>query len=212
MGIKIFLGGGGDEKQAREIDDLYGQTVGQGAKILYIPVAWTNPNEFDSCLVWFRKAYARFEFQIEMLTDLNGVQIDYLEQFDSVYIGGGNTFLLLKTLNETGFTDLLKKFIDSGKVVYGGSAGAIILGKDIKTAFVGNCSDDNDVQLTDFSGLDLVNGHAVHCHYGGELEVVKKFANENSVSILAIPENGGVFVDGDAFKIIGKVDIVPCVN
>lgn len=100
-------------------------------------------------------AYSRFE--IEMLTDLNNVDYSSLEKFDSIYIGGGNTFALLKTLKETKFADTLLKFIDSGRSVYGGSAGAIVLGKDTSTAFIGNLTDENNVQITDFLGLNVCN-------------------------------------------------------
>ena len=49
-----------------------------------------------------------------------------------------------------------------GGVVYGGSAGAIVLGANIST-----CAhmDHNDVGITDMHGLDLLDGHAVWCHY-----------------------------------------------
>jgi len=46
---RIFLGGGGDSVSAKEIDDLYGETLGTGASVLYIPVAWENSSEYDSC-------------------------------------------------------------------------------------------------------------------------------------------------------------------
>jgi len=208
MNRKIFLGGGGDEHQAREIDDLYGATIGERAKVLYIPIAWSNPAQFDACLSWFRNAYARFGFEIEMLTDLNNVGFDYLDTFDSIYIGGGNTFSLLKTIRETQFDKPLQEFIDAGKAVYGGSAGAIILGKDIRTAFIGNCTDENIVEITDFSGLNVASGYAIKAHYENEREVVEKFSKEHSTPVLNIPKTGGVYIEGDNLTLVGDVTVL----
>lgn len=209
MSIRIFLGGGGDENQAEEIDNLYGKTIGNGAKVLYIPIAWSNSEQFSSCLNWFKNAYARFNFEIEMLTDFNDVDYEFLDKVDSIYIGGGNTFALLKTIKETNFNDLLNKFIVSGKVVYGGSAGAIILGKDVGTAFIGNCADENIVQATDFLGLDVASGYSIKCHYEEEEEEeVKEFSMTNNTSVLAISETGGVYIEGDKITLIGDVEVI----
>ena len=208
MDRKIFLGGGGDERQAKEIDNLYGKTIETGAKVLYIPIAWSKPEQFDSCLNWFKNAYARFDFEIEMLTDLNDVSFEYLDKFDSIYIGGGNTFSLLKTMKDTNFIIPLKDFIDTGKAVYGGSAGAIVLGKDIRTAFIGNLTDENIVQTTDFLGLNVANEYSIKAHYEDEKEVVEKFSIENNTSVLNIPETGGVYIQGDSLTLVGDVKII----
>ncbi|MFT7644921.1 MAG: dipeptidase E [Candidatus Paceibacteria bacterium] len=208
MSKRIFLGGGGDENQAKEIDNLYGKTIGNGAKVLYIPIAWSKPEQFNSCLNWFKNAYARFDFEIEMLTDLNDVDYDFLDKFDSIYIGGGNTFALLKIIRETNFSDLLNRFIDSGKAVYGGSAGAIVLGKDISTAFIGNCTDENIVQITDFLGLGVASGYSIKCHYEEEKEAVEEFSMTNNTSVLAISETGGVFIEGDKLTLVGDVEVI----
>jgi dipeptidase E len=208
MNRKIFLGGGGDVVQAKEIDDLYGKTVGSGARVLYIPIAWSKPEQFDSCLNWFTNAYSRFSFDIEMLTNLNDVNFEYLDTFDSIYIGGGNTFALLKTIKETNFIEPLLKFIDSGRAVYGGSAGALILGKDISTAFIGNCTDENLVQITDFSGLNVANEYSVKAHYEDERQLVANFSVENDTSVLNIPETGGVYIEGDHLTFIGDVTVI----
>ena len=49
---KLFLSGGGDEKETFEIDEVFMKGVN---RILYIPVAWKN-NDFASCLTWFPNA------------------------------------------------------------------------------------------------------------------------------------------------------------
>jgi len=141
-----------------------------------------------------------------MLTDLSKCDFEYLEQFDSIYISGGNTFFLMNYLRETNFSEILIKFINSGKVVYGGSAGAIILGKDIRTATLGKYSDKNTVMTNSFSGLDMVNSLAIHCHYEKEnYSEVEQFAKETHLNILALTESSGLFIHGDEVTYIGEV-------
>jgi len=46
---KLFLCGGGNERQTYGIDEFLLKNV---KKILYIPLAWKN-NDFESCRKWF---------------------------------------------------------------------------------------------------------------------------------------------------------------
>jgi dipeptidase E len=204
---KIFLAGGGDAQLAKEIDNLYGSVVGQNAKVLYIPIAFECNDSYVSCLKWFENTYKRFGFKTEMLVDLKGLDIEYLKKFDSIYIGGGNTFSLLHDIKYSGFYKTLKDFIALGKVVYGGSAGAIILGKDIGTSRLGTYPDENSIGLLDFTGLDVVNGFSLHCHYKkDDYPNVEQFSKEHSLNILALTEQGGVYINGNDFIYIGEVE------
>jgi len=203
---KLFLGGGGDSVSSKEIDDLYGKVLGAKARVLYVPVAMKGLATYEDCLSWFSAAYEKFDFEIEMMTNLDGCDSDYLNNFDSVYIGGGNTFGLLQAIKESGFMGLLDDYIKSGKIVYGGSAGAIILGKSIKTAGLGNCPDLNEVGLSDFYGLNMIGDFAVHCHYEkADYSKVKQFSEENNIEVLALSEQSGLYVNGDKINFIGEV-------
>jgi len=207
---KLVLGGGGDAVDSKKVDNLYGDLLPPNAKVLYIPIAWKS-KEHDTCLGWFTETYDRFGFTIEMLTDLKSCDVKYVHTFDSIYIGGGNTFSLLHDLKVSNFIETLQSFIESGKVVYGGSAGAIILGKDIQTASLGTDSDVNDVGLEDFSGLNLINGYAIHCHYkDNQYAELKDFAEKKCLNIFLLPEDAGLFVDGDTIEHIGSVTEIRC--
>ncbi|MEY3784148.1 MAG: hypothetical protein RLZZ230_470 [Candidatus Parcubacteria bacterium] len=203
---KLFLSGGGDALSAKEIDYLYGSLLGSGAKVLYLPIAQGELSSYEACLGWFRETYKEFDFEITMITDLSKCNSDYLNNFDSVYIGGGNTFYLLNVIKEAGFIKFLTDFINSGKVVYGGSAGAIILGKDIRTASLGNHPDLNEVGISDFSGLNVINSFTIHCHYNkDEYLELNQFAEDNAFNVLALSEESGLFIDGDEINFIGEV-------
>ena len=131
-----------------------------------------------------------------MLTDLNLVG-NTLKKFGAVYIGGGNSFKLMHELRSSGFDVKLKKYIQSGGIVYGGSAGAIILGKSIATS-----TDKNLIKLKDLDGLNLVNGYSVFCHYDPkDNKIISKLSKMKK--IIAIPEGSGAVVDNNHIRKIG---------
>ena len=56
----------------------------------------------------------------------------------------------------------IKEYLNSGGVVFGGSAGAIIFGKDLEAC---RLDDINEVNLNETNGFDILNGISLLCHY-----------------------------------------------
>lgn len=201
--IKIILSGGGDEAQTKEIDEFYASQLPESKNILYIPVAWKS-GDLNACYEWFKSSYGRFGFNTEMITDLNNQSFDNIKNFDSIYIGGGNTFSLMSDLRNSGFDKILKQFIESGKIVYGGSAGAIILGKNIQTASIGKDADENKVSIKNFNGLGLVRDFAIQCHYEeNQKNELQNFSNNKSFPIIALSECTGLYVEDYKIRVLG---------
>jgi dipeptidase E len=124
-----------------------------------------------------------------------------LARCDAVFIGGGNVYSLMHALRASGAHGSLQRFAESGRSVYGGSAGALILGRDINTA---QHLDPNDVGLVETSGLDLANGYAVWCHYASDEDsLVSEYVRATSTPVLALPERGGAIRSGEEFKVLG---------
>jgi peptidase E len=95
---------------------------------------------------------------------------DTLDRFDALYMRGGNTFFILKTIRETGFDHQIVSFILRGGAYVGSSAGSIILGPDIAVAGeMGPYSDPNDLELRATKGLNLVP-FAIVPHYVPEVQ------------------------------------------
>jgi dipeptidase E len=74
-----------------------------------------------------------------------------LEEADAVFVGGGNTYALLKRLRESGLLDLLRARVRAGLPYVGASAGANVAGPTILTT-----NDWNVVGLGSFEALGLV--------------------------------------------------------
>ncbi len=135
---------------------------------------------------------------ITMWTELAGHQESELDLFDGVYIGGGNTYSLLAELRESGFDRYLTSFARQGKAVYGGSAGAAVLGRDIRTV---DPMDHNHVGITDMSGLDLAGGHAVWVHYtSADDSLVHSFVERYKLPVLALSERAGLVIGNDGIR------------
>lgn len=89
-----------------------------------------------------------------------------LSNVDVLFVAGGNTFYLLEKAKESGFIDLAKEFIQSGKVYIGSSAGAAFVCPTIGYA---EGMDDSKVapSLTNYDALNVVP-FLVMPHYGDE--------------------------------------------
>jgi len=201
---QLYLSGGGDDLDTRILSDLI-MTLKSDQKVLYIPIAWKG-GDYKKCEMWFRKKCFSLNFDnFDTLFSLDDDIVNHLNDYEFIFIGGGNTFFLLEQFKKTGFDKLLLDFIDTGKIVYGGSAGAIIMGRDIKTASFGKDADRNDVNLVDLHGLDLVNGYSIQAHYElSEKEELQNFVDNKDVKIIALSEETGLKVIDDEIIIIGE--------
>ena len=91
-------------------------------------------------------------------------------------------------------------------IVYGGSAGAIIFGKDLDSC---NTDDKNEVGLEDNSGFEMLNGYSLLCHYTSRdaerTELSKKYLLELSKTkpVYAIPEEDTIYVNDGFFQFLG---------
>ncbi len=203
--MKIILSGGGSGEKTKEIDELFAGIINKKKPLLYIPIAIDRiKHPYLNCLKWLKETFDKLGVNLyEMWTEneLGDIE-DEPEKFGGVYIGGGNTFYLLKTLKETNFWTFLKRCIDKNIPIYGGSAGAIIFGHSILSS-----NDVNNVNLNDFSGMNTLKKISIFCHYKPEKdEIVKqKIYLYNLNKIIALPDTSGIYLtDRKKPKIIGK--------
>jgi dipeptidase E len=200
--VKIALGGGGGAQDSRLLDELFASWLGPQGRLLYWPIALRGIRTFQSCREWITATFAPWQVtRITMWTDLSQHQAAELDQFDGLYIGGGNTYSLLAELLETGFDRALAAYVAEGKPVYGGSAGAVVLGRDIGTV---SHLDRNDVGLTQTKGMDLVNGRAIWVHYRPEEDkLIEAYVQQHRQPVLALSERSGVAIEAGGLRAVG---------
>lgn len=200
--MKLILSGGGKGKQTEKIDSLFFELVKNG-KVIFIPHS-REKEEFEGSLRWMTEnLFLPFNHNnFVMWTNLKNKSTEDLEKVEGIIIGGGNTFKLLKELKDSNFIKILRKFIDNDKVVYGISAGAIILTKNIITA---KPIDEDKIGLDDFNGINLLGDAGIFCHYEEKYdEEISKIIEKENMEIIGLPEGTGIYLENSSKKIIGS--------
>jgi dipeptidase E len=189
---RILLGGGGSAEDERPIFERFAAWVGAG-RVLYLPIAAERPG--SAHLAWVTSVLSPLGVRhTDMWTTFAGHQPGELAAYAGLFIGGGNTYWLLHQLRASGFGDAIRQYAQQGGVVYGGSAGAIVLGANIST-----CAhiDHNDVGITDLHGLDLLDGHAVWCHYrAADFPLTQVFVRRTRLPTYLLAETTGLWRRG----------------
>ena len=86
--------------------------------------------------------------------------------------------------------------------VIGGSAGALIFAKSIEIA---EQYDPNNFEVTDFSGMNLINGMDIWVHYNNGMDdLIKEYTERLVAEIIAIPEDSGLFIDNEKISVVGE--------
>ncbi|MGC8538179.1 MAG: Type 1 glutamine amidotransferase-like domain-containing protein [Candidatus Micrarchaeia archaeon] len=205
---KLFLSGGGNAKQTMKLDNMFISAIPGDKKTLYIPVAMPESHHtFGECFDWFKNAMSLHSLDtIDMWTTLNNKKYSELSAYDAIYFGGGNTFRLLDIVKRSGFDKLIRRYMRSDGIVYGGSAGAIIMGKDIELAGFGGDADKNMVGLREFNGLNIVNGYSIQCHYTIKDDTqMKSYIRKTGINVIALKDNAGIVVEDGKIRPVGKV-------
>lgn len=197
----IFLAGGGGAEDSRLLDEQFVKMLDLTKPLVYIPNAMRS-KPYQSCLEWFRSVMTPLGVTvIEMWDNLRPHRP--IDGIAGVYVGGGDTVELLKEVRGAGFDEYLLEVARSGVPLYGGSAGAIILGEDIRTA-----PEASQLSATEATGLGLIKDHSIVCHYKADDRETTKLSKNLRQNIIAIPEKAGGYIAEGMFTNYGTEPIV----
>ncbi len=130
-------------------------------RLLFIPNEKATEEAISSDLYYDRMREFGFVKENIYVFDQNNPDEFRNIDVDVIYISGGNTFGTLDKIRKSGFDKDIIRYVKSGVVYIGGSAGAHIASKNIQHV---EKYDVNTVSLTDYSGLGLFEGILI-CHY-----------------------------------------------
>ena len=214
----LILNGGSSGEKIKNSYELFSKQIGKG-KVLYIPLAWNN-GPYEECIDWFREEIKPYGItNIEMITEANQLTIEKLNEANGIFIGGGNTFKLLKLLKDSVAFENLKKFAKhKDKVIMGASAGTLIFGNKIDACEddgldIKSCGDINDVGLKDTTGFNLVNDYSLFVHYKkkeAQINATKlriKKMIDKGLKLICIPDETSLIVVGNKGYVLGNKPI-----
>ena len=132
-----------------------------------------------------------------------------VEKTDAIFIGGGNTFRLLKALQDFDLLEPIRRKVKNGMPYIGSSAGSNVAGPTIKTT-----KDMPIVEPRSFDSLGLVP-FQISPHYldpdpslrhMGETqeERIVQFLEENETSVVGIREGAWLLIDDGAVTMKGN--------
>lgn len=128
-----------------------------------------------------------------------------LELKDIVYVEGGNTFYLLKSMRACNFEKVMRKLLKVGKVYIGASAGSIVAGKTVKTGLWKD-SEKNKVGLINMKGLNFIP-FDIFVHYAPEhAELIKQKmpnASKRAKNLRILTDDQALLVQGKEIDLIG---------
>ena len=209
--MKLLLCGGGSGEQTIDANNKLNEIIDHTKPLLYVPLAMDEDRHpYDGCLEWITGELSNVDIpKIEMVRTFDELASKNYNDYCAIFIGGGNTYKLLKGIKDSGAFDKIRKYINNGGIIYGGSAGAIIFGYDINSCL---SMDANDVNLEDTKGFDVLNGKSIFAHYTNEKtpeahERFKQYLLDYSLSkeeVIALPEEDTIFIDDDGIVILGN--------
>lgn len=199
--MKLYLSGGGSGRQNLFAYNSYFNSIDKSKPILYVPLAM-DEDRYDGCHDWFKGEIGYFGVDnFEMVRSSEELSKKDLSKYNSIFIGGGNTYKLLQDLQKNSNIEKIRKYLENGGIVYGGSAGAIIFGKDID-----GCRLVDPKLEGETKGFNYLNGYSLLCHFSkSSLKLTENYLKEYSKNnkLLFLPEEDVLLVTDKTIKIIG---------
>src|SRR6266850_2747730 len=177
-------------------------TVGQ---VLFIPFALYDRDAYASTA---RDRFQKIGYGLESIHTAADAQ-QAVNDAEAVFIGGGNTFRLLKALYDADVLQTIRRRVAEGMPYIGSSAGANVAGPTIKTT-----KDMPIVQLLSFDALGLVpfqiSPHFLdpdpNSKHMGETqeERILQFLEENDTPVAGLREGAMVRVENGSMILKGS--------
>ena len=177
-------------------------------RITFIPYARPSGLSYDQYTALAQQGFEKLNKEIVGIHKFKNAH-EALEQSEAVFTGGGNTFLLLKTLYETNTMEALRHQVLSGMPYMGSSAGTNIAGLSI-----GTTNDMPIVYPPSFDALGFVpfniNPHYLDPipdlpHMGETRETrIAEFHTQNTQAVIGLREGSWLRVSTDVVELKGE--------
>ena len=194
-------GSGYLEHAAGEIRDFLGSV----SRVLFIPLAL---QDHDGYAQKTRERFAEMGYGLDSIHQASNAP-QAIDQAEAVFIGGGNTFRLLKALYDFKLLDVIRTRVEAGMPYIGSSAGSNVAAPTIRTT-----NDMPIVQPPSLEALGLVtfqiNPHYLdpdpHSTHMGETreERIVQFLEDNDTTVVGLREGALLRVENSAIQLKGS--------
>lgn len=182
------------------------------SEIIFIPFARPGGITYDQYTNLVRSRFSKIGIEVTGVHELKNPSVD-VTSYKGVYIGGGNTFLLLRDLYQHNLVDILKKSIlEQGMRYMGSSAGS-----NVACRTINNTNDMPIVYPPTFNALSLVpfniNPHYMDPdpaskHKGETRETrIKEFHFQSDIPVIGLREGSHLKIDESNISIGGELPI-----
>lgn len=177
-------------------------------EVLFIPYARPSGISHEKYTQKAKEFFKTINIKIKGIHEYDNPKTA-ISEAKAYFTGGGNTFLLVKTLHEQNLMQLLKENIEIGKPYLGCSAGSNIGGINMKTT--------NDMPIVYPSSFDTmglvpfnINPHYLdpnpNLKHNGETREtrIKEFLTQNNIKVIGLREGNWIRKVGDKISVEGS--------
>lgn len=182
-----------------------GSFLGNVKTVLFVPYALYDREAYSSTA---RERFRKMGYDLDSLHTAADPRTT-VEEAEAIFIGGGNTFRLLKTLYDTAVLKLIARRVSEGMPYIGSSAGSNVAGPTIRTT-----NDMPIVEPPSFDALGLVpfqiNPHFLDptpnsTHMGETREErIRQFLEENDTPVAGLREGAMILAENDSYLLKGS--------
>ena len=177
-------------------------------RLLFIPYARPGGVSYESYTQIVSEALKELPIDVSGIHEFSNPK-SAVEEAEAIFIGGGNTFVLLDTLIKQDLIPALRLTVENGTPYLGTSAGSNIVGPNVRTT-----NDMPIVHPASLNSLHLIpvniNPHYLDPdpnskHKGETRETrIKEFHTYNSEKVVGLREGSWIEVNGDQMIIKGE--------
>jgi len=177
-------------------------------ELLFIPYARPGGISYDNYTKRASTVFSMIEIRVKGIHEFDDVQ-EAVENAKAIFVGGGNTFVLVNELYSQDLINVLKKKVNSGTPYLGTSAGSNICGMTMQ-----NTNDMPIAYPPSYETLGVIpfniNAHYLDpdptsTHKGETRETrIKEFHTYNDIPVLGLREGSWLKVDGEEIILKGK--------
>lgn len=183
-----------------------GKFLGETKTLLFVPYAAVGFS-YDHYADMVRKGLDGTGIEVTSIHEHED-KVAAMKSAEAIAVGGGNTFQLLKMLQEQKLIEALRTVVPAGTPYIGWSAGSNVCGPSIRTT-----NDMPIAQPESFEAIDLfplqLNPHYTEktiVGHGGESrkQRLKEYTAINDIPVICLPEGTAVMVENGNYELIGN--------